>query len=122
MNINMTATLKLVGMVLAITGYNVQAEQPTNLQPVPEPPPAPNQIQDGEAIPLGEPQITIIQRGENLVREYRLNGHLFAIKITPKGGRPYYLIDADGDGDMETQFQDNNDARIIVPQWVITRW
>lgn len=122
MNINMTGTLKLVGLVLAITGYNVQAEQPDNLQPVPEPPPAPNQIQDGEAIPLGEPQITIIQRGENLVREYRINGHLFAIKIIPKGGRPYFLIDVDGDGDMETQFLDNNDARIIVPQWVIARW
>lgn len=98
------------------------AERPDNLEPVPEPPPNPRGVQSGEAIPLGEPQITIIRRGRNLIKEYRLNGHLYAVKITPDGAKPYYLIDTDGDGYMEGQFADNNNAKVMVPMWVIHRW
>lgn len=122
MKIKTQGLLKAIVLLMALSSCLAYAEYPANLQPVPEPPPAPNQLQDGEAIPLGEPQITIILRGDDIVREYRLNGHLFAVKITPRSGPPYYLIDADGDGDMESRFLDNNDARIIVPQWVVTRW
>jgi hypothetical protein len=91
-------------------------------KPVPEPPPAPEQLQSGEAIPLGEPQITIFRRGNNLVKEYRLNGHLYAVKITPENGTAYYLIDADGDGYMESQFADFESERLVAPQWVIHSW
>jgi len=122
MNTKRTGTIKAIGLLMSLAANAAFAEPPPDLQPVPEPPPPPEQVRDGEAIPLGEPQITIRRRGEEIVREYRLNGHLFAVKITPKGGRPYYLIDADGDGDMESRFLDNNNARIIVPQWVIMRW
>lgn len=114
--------IKVLGLIGLLTVGNALAERPDNLQPVPEPPPAPDQLQSGEAIPLGEPQISIFQRGNNLIREYRLNGHLYAIKITPENGVPYYLIDADGDGYMEGQFFDNNSERIIAPQWVLHRW
>jgi hypothetical protein len=112
----------LLGLIGLLSCSNLQAQRPTNLEPVPEPPPPPEQLQDGEAIPLGEPQITIIRRGDAIIREYRLNGHLYAVKITPERGVPYYLIDADGDGYMEGQFFDNNDARVIAPQWVLHRW
>ena len=112
--------------ILALSGLLfsglVLAERPTNLQPLPEPPAAPDQVQDGEAIPLGEPQITIIQRGQNLVHEYRLNGHLYAVKVTPDNGIPYYLIDADGDGHMEGHFFDGSGKRLVTPQWVLFRW
>jgi hypothetical protein len=114
--------LNVIGFISLMVASNVLAQRPDNLQPVPEPPPAPDQLQSGEAIPLGEPQITIIRRGDSIVREYRLNGHLYAVKITPERGVPYYLIDSDGDGYMEGQFQDVNDARIITPQWVLFRW
>lgn len=115
-------TIKIISLLISLAASTAFAGPPPDLQPLPEPPPAPEQLQSGEAIPLGEPQITIRRQGDELVREYRLNGHLFAIKITPESGPPYYLIDADGDGDMESQFLDNNDARLLVPMWVIMRW
>ena len=112
----------LLAFIGLFTCSSLLAQRPANLQPVPEPPAPPAQLQDGEAIPLGEPQITIIRRGDAIIREYRLNGHLYAVKITPERGPAYYLIDSDGDGYMEGQFRDNNDARIMVPQWVLFRW
>jgi len=113
---------KALGLISLLATGNVLAQRPDNLQPVPEPPPMPNQLQSGEAIPLGEPQITIIQRGDKMIREYRLNGHLYAVKITPQRGVPYYLIDADGDGYMEGQFYDNSGRGLATPQWVLHRW
>lgn len=110
-----TGLLMLLAFSLAL------AERPDNLQPVPEPP-LPRRVESGETMPLGEPEVTIVRRGDSIVREYRLNGHLYAVKITPDGGIPYYLIDTDGDGYMEGQFFDNNDNRVMVPMWVIQRW
>ncbi len=112
----------LIGLAGLLAAGTALAQRPDNLIPIPEPPPPPGQLQSGEAIPLGEPEITIIQREDSIVREYRLNGHLYAVKITPNRGAPYYLIDADGDGYMEGQFFDSNDARIKPPMWVLFRW
>ena len=116
-------TIRLLGLIGTLAAGSALAERPANLQPLPEPPPAPNQVQSGEAIPLGEPQVNIYQRDNgDIVTEHRLNGHLFAMKITPNSGPPYYIIDADGDGYMEGKFFDNNQSKIIAPQWVIHRW
>jgi hypothetical protein len=122
MKTQLATFLKITTLSAFLFAGAAQAERPDNLQPVPEPPPPPDQILDGEAIPLGEPQITIIQRENETVREYRLNGSLYAIKISPRGARPYYLIDVDGDGDMDNRFFDINNAPLVVPQWVIHRW
>jgi hypothetical protein len=51
--------------------------------------------------------------------EYRLNGQLYMIKVTPKHGKPYYLIDAEGSG----QFRRSDlEPAVAVPMWVIKRW
>ena len=44
----------------------------------------------------GEPDVTIVQKGDKTVEEYRLNGFLYAVKVTPKKGKPYFLVRADG--------------------------
>ena len=51
------------------------------------------------------------------VVEYRANGKLYMLKVTPKGGRPYYLIDRIGDG----QFVRQGDlgANFQPPMWVL---
>lgn len=67
-----------------------------------------------------EPQVTIVQKGADTVEEYRLNGLLYMIKITPKKGPPYYLIDSDGDGNLETRRNDLMPGS--VPVWVLFRW
>lgn len=84
------------------------------LQPVPEPPPPPKGY---ELDPALEPQVTILKRGADTVEEYRINGRLYMIKVTPPHGTPYYLIDQKGDGTFLRQ--DNFDSGTRPPMWVI---
>jgi len=62
-----------------------------------------------------EPDITIRQEEDRTIREYRINGELYAIEIRPSRGPSYYLVDHDGDGNFERQEGD----RIAVPQWIL---
>lgn len=62
-----------------------------------------------------EPDITIRQEEERIIREYRVNGELYAIEIRPAAGPSYYLVDRDGDGNFERQEGD----RIAAPEWVL---
>ncbi|MEQ6916508.1 DUF2782 domain-containing protein [Halomonas aquatica] len=62
-----------------------------------------------------EPDITIRQEEDRMIREYRVNGELYAIEIRPSAGPSYYLVDHDGDGDFERREGD----QIAIPQWVL---
>ena len=79
------------------------------------PPPLPEGLDEGF-----EPEVTITRRKKTLVEEYRNNGMLYMIKITPKRGYPYYLIDSDGDGSLETRR--NELGRPEVVQWRLFSW
>lgn len=68
-----------------------------------------------------EPEVTIIQRGQERVEEYRMNNRVYMIKVTPAKGYPYYLVDSDGDGNFDTR-RSELDSKIIIPQWVLLRW
>lgn len=66
-----------------------------------------------------EPQITITTRGDTTYEEYRMHGKLYMIKVTPKHGKPYYLIDREGSG----QFSNSDlEPTISIPNWVIKSW
>jgi hypothetical protein len=54
------------------------------------------------------------------VEEYRANGKLYMIKITPKHGVPYYLVDDKGDGKFARQ--ESMDSGLRVPRWIIKRF
>jgi hypothetical protein len=86
--------------------------------PVPEPPVLPPPVESGEAL---EPEVTIIRREDATIEEYRINGRLYMVKVTPVVGKPYYLVDRTGDGRMETRMNELQD-NFIVPQWVIFSW
>lgn len=88
-------------------------------QEVPLPPPMPESVPGSEQEEL-QPEVTIIQRGEDVIEEYRSGGQLYMIKITPSMGKPYYLIDSDGDGSLETRRNDFDNPEII--QWRIFTW
>lgn len=85
---------------------------------VSQPPVLPEPMESGEKI---EPEVTIIKRDDATIEEYRHNGRLYMVKITPVVGKPYYLVDRDGDGQMEARMSEIYDD-FVVPQWVILRW
>jgi hypothetical protein len=72
---------------------------------------------DDEA-PSPEPDVTIRQDGDKTIQEYRVNGFLYAIKVTPKGGKPYFLVRADGD----SNFIRSDNPDMLIPQWEIFSW
>lgn len=85
------------------------------LEPLPPPPPPPEGMTDDPA----EPEVTIMQRDGDQVEEYRSNGRLYMVKVTPAHGVPYYLIDQKGDGVM---IRHDQRPELSVPMWVIKSW
>ena len=78
----------------------------------------PNEADDSRNIP--QPEVRIIRRKDMVVEEYRVNGHLRFIKITPSSGNPYYMVDTDGDGVLETR--NDNFANPPINQWILLEW
>lgn len=67
-----------------------------------------------------EPEITIRDGGDRTLYEYRANGILYAIKVKPKMGKEYFLVDANGDGNFVRK--DPGKKAFLIPEWVILRW
>jgi len=65
-----------------------------------------------------EPQVTIKQREGATVQEYRMNGRLYKIVVTPDRGAPYTLIDQRGDGSF-VPMDGPGTPNLSVPMWVI---
>ncbi len=82
-----------------------------------EPPPPPAMAADES---FDEPQVKITQQPDTTVEEYRVGGRLYMIKVTPKFGPPYYLVDDRGDGKFARQ--ESLDSGFRVPRWVIKRF
>lgn len=81
------------------------------------PPPAKKVAAESEALP--EPEVHITTQGDDRREEYRLGGKLYMIKVVPKKGRPYYLIDKEGKGEfIRTDLQ----QELSPPMWVIKRF
>jgi len=60
--------------------------------------------------------VTIKSTNEGTVEEFRSGGQVYMLKVTPKIGKPYYLVDPSGNGRfnrMETL------PGLQPPQWVI---
>lgn len=67
-----------------------------------------------------EPEVTIVKQTELSVEEYRAGGRLYMIKVTPRVGPPYYLVDDRGDGKFARQ--ESLDSGFRPPQWVIHKF
>ena len=77
-----------------------------------------DEADDSRNIP--QPEVRIIRKKDTVIEEYRVNGHLRFIKITPSSGNPYYMVDTDGDGILETR--DDNFANPPINQWILLQW
>ena len=106
---------RLIPTLLLCLAWSAYAEEtkprPKDLMPVPAHPAG------AELSPELEPQVTILKRGEEKVEEYRINGRFYMMKVTPAIGKPYYLIDDQGDGKFAKH--DSLDSGVRVPQWVL---
>lgn len=117
----LTATALATSALLAqsVSAVDQLADPPLTPPPaVNEAAPPPIPSDDREGI---EPEVTIIRKQDRTIEEYRVNGQLYMVKITPSKGLPYYLMDADGDGNLETR-RNELDPKFLVPSWVILRW
>lgn len=100
-----------LAMAFSVTGFAAEkaAAPPKDAVPVPDGAPAARE-------PV-EPEITIRSKGRERIEEYRLNGKLYMVRITPAKGRPYYLVDQTGRGQFVRH--EGPVAPTAVPQWVI---
>ncbi len=101
------ATVFLAPLALAEVGVNPAPA----LQPVPEIP-----LPSGAADDL-EPKVTIKYKNKDKMEEFRIRGRLYMVKVTPVHGRPYYLIDQRGDGQLRRH--DDLSPNFVVPLWMI---
>jgi hypothetical protein len=97
-------------------------EQTQTDEAVTAPPPLPSEARESDdSRNIPQPEVNIIQRKDMRIEEYRVNGRLRYVKITPKKGKPYYLVDKDGDGDLETR-HDDLDGVPPVNEWILLEW
>lgn len=85
-------------------------------EPAPVPPPP--VFDPSESV--DEPQVTITKENEQTIEEYRVGGKLFMIKVTPKHGTPYYLVDDTGDGKFSRR--DGLDSGVRPPRWILHKF
>jgi Protein of unknown function (DUF2782) len=121
--------LLCVGLALApavaaaadAAGKNAAQPAPVEVPP-PPPPPADytptDQPPPSSAAPTG-PEVTITTKGTEIRKEYRLNGRLYMIKVIPKHGKPYYLVDRQGTGEFK---RSELESDVSIPMWVIKRF
>jgi len=93
-------------------------EKPPEIPPIDQQEKAlPPKVQDEQV----EPTVTIREEEERRVEEYSLNGQVYMVKIIPKVGPPYYYIDSDGDGNLETS--PSKGLEPVHPvHWKIKEW
>lgn len=109
----------LAGTLLCCPVFAQQetAEEPDPAAPpplVPIPPKVP-----GEEL---EPTVTITEREGERIEEYRQNGRVYMVKITPVKGPPYYYLDEDGDGELELRESDRKLNPVRPVYWKLKEW
>jgi len=118
----MNAPLSTLAAIAALVAAPLcLAQAPPGPPPLPPPPiasttpppPPPDLASDADL----EPQVTIIRREGEVVEEVRIQGELRFVKVTPRNGRPYYLVpDAGGHAFLR---RDSLDISLKVPMWVL---
>lgn len=113
MHLRITALSAALLFAVAL-GATAQKAPPATLEPLPEAPPTPPEIANDPDL---EPQITITRRATETIEEYRVGGRLTMVKVTPKTGRPYYLVADGADGTWVRR--DSLDTGLKVPMWLL---
>jgi hypothetical protein len=111
--------LVLVAMQLPLNA-NAEAPKattpPAGLQPLEDIPPPPI-VGDDQV--TAEPQVTITKKNGETIEEYRINGQLYMLKVTPAHGVPYYMHKEDQNGGW---LMDGPSQPLSVPKWILFRF
>lgn len=118
MDLPRLAVPALAALLFAHSAFAQSVPPPPPLPPESVTAPAPAAAVAGD--PDLEPQVTIIRRDTETLEEVRIGGELKFIKVTPRTGRPYYLV-PDPAGRQYIR-RDSLDATIKVPMWVLFTW
>jgi hypothetical protein len=103
---------RCIAAVLLLLAAGAFAQRPPpKLEPLPEPPPPPPGVQPAE------PAVRIPVQKEDKVEEIRQGGRVVMLKVTPPGGKPYYLVDTTGNGNWMRR--DSLDDGTRPPMWPI---
>jgi hypothetical protein len=105
----------IFALLIATSVFAEKAKEPEAL-----PPPEMSSADAAEDALDSEPDIRIVKKGSTTLEEYRVNGKLYMIKVTPAVGPSYYLVDETGNGEMVRR--NNPDGMIHPPRWVLLRW
>ena len=108
--------LLLLPLLLSL-GHNLYAQP---LAEAPPPPALPDEGIEHPEIDDLEPEVRIIRRGDDIIEEFRSGGRLYMVRITPAKGRPYYLIDTDGSGILDTRREALEPPDLV--KWRIFSW
>ena len=105
----------LLAVSLSAAAQSTARPRPPGTVPLEDVPPPPPMVETDSQL---EPVVTVRHEGDQEIQEYRVNGKLYMQRVTPKGGRPYVLVDHQGTGTFMRQ--DNPlDTGLRVPQWVL---
>ncbi|MBV8657079.1 MAG: DUF2782 domain-containing protein [Burkholderiales bacterium] len=108
--------LSLVPLLLVSLAALADATPPKVDVPPPPPPPASVPDDNGTVV---EPEVTIVQKDDATITEYRVGGKLYMEKVQPKVGPAYYLVDDVGAGHL---IRRDSDPTVRPPMWVIKRF
>jgi len=106
----------LYALLIFLLPQAASAATPSNAEPLEEVQPPPK-VRDGEA--LDEPEVTIRKKGKDTIEEYRINGEVYMMKVTPEHGVPYYLHKEDQDGGWVNV---GPNKPLAVPKWILFRF
>jgi len=109
--IPVVASIFICGLAMA------QQKTQQNTDPA-APPPIPPKV-PGEEI---EPSVVITEREGERIEEYRQDGRVYMIKITPVKGPAYYYLDEDGDGQLELRESDRRLNPVQPVYWKLKEW
>ena len=103
--------------LLLLAALPVWAQQ-GDLQPLPAVPPPPPGMEAFDA--ALEPQVNIVKTEKETREEFRVKGKLYMVKVTPSIGKPYYLVDRQGDGNFIES--DTFGPNVKPPMWILHSW
>lgn len=102
--------LLAIALVWAAGHAAAQGSRPPRLEPLPEPPPPPALREDGVA----EAAVRITPNKADKIEKAVVGGRAI-LKVTPPGGKPYYLVEGPGGWQRRAALDDGT----RVPMWTL---